>query len=304
MKFLPLLLSTFVLAASTRGATFTNSPDADTFVRSNAPSLNYGKAGALNVSGANAVNGAGVTNGVFDSFVRFNMAAMVANFNLQFGSNNWVISSVKLQTTEIGAPANTLFNRGKGAFEIRWIASDNWAEGTGTPTSPTTDGIVYNSGTALLNASTDASLGTFTNAGVNFTNFFSLARPTAFAGDIAAGGEVTLFLTAIDAKIGFTVDSRDFGTVSAWPYLIVSAVPLPGISAVNLSGTNIVLVATNGAAGGTYVVLACTNLALPTLQWTSVATNVLSASGDFTFTITNGVSASGSAQEFFRLQTQ
>ena len=58
---------------------------------------------------------------------------MVANFNSLFGSNNWVISRARLQTTEIGTPANTIFNQGKGAFEIRWIADDNWAEGTGTP---------------------------------------------------------------------------------------------------------------------------------------------------------------------------
>jgi archaellin len=304
MKYLFTILTFITFAGSARAAFFTNSPDADAFVRSNAPTLNYGKAGALNVSGINAVNGSGITNGAFDSFVRFNTAAMVANLNSLFGSNNWVISRARLQTTEIGSPANTLFNRGKGALEIRWIANDNWAEGTGTPTSPTTDGICYNNEATLLNPSTDASLGAFTNAGVNFTNFFSLALPAVFANDIAAGGEVTLFLTAIDANIGFTVDSRDFGTVSAWPYLIVSAVPQPGISEVNLSGTNVVLSATNGAAGGTYYVLGSTNAAWPLSQWTPVATTVLTANGAFTITVTNAVNSSSPPQQFFILQTQ
>jgi len=46
---------------------------------------------------------------------------MVTNFNSLFGSNNWAVSGARLRVTELGAPANTLFNRGKGMFEIRWM---------------------------------------------------------------------------------------------------------------------------------------------------------------------------------------
>jgi hypothetical protein len=302
MKLFLTLLSSVLITASTRAAIFTNSTDADAFVRSNAPTANYGGAGSLSVSGSSSTNTAfGTTNGIADTFIRFNTAAMVANFNSLFGANNWVISSAKLQVTEVATPNNAIFDQGKGAFQIRWIANDTWTEGTGTPMIPTTDGIAYNNETALLNNNTDASLGTFTNTGTSVTLLFSLALPATFVGDAQAGGEVTLFLAAIDPQIGFTFNSRSFGTISARPFLEISAMPVPGISVVNLSGTNVILSATNGIAGGTYYVFSSTNLALPLSQWTPVATNVLSESGNFTTTVTN---ANTTTQQFFILQTQ
>ena len=299
-----MLLLSILTAGSTRGAFFTNSPDADTFVRSNAPTLNYGAAGALSVSGIYATNATGVTNGAFDSFIRFNAAAMVTSFNGTFGPNNWAVSSAKIVVTESGAPAQAVFNRGKGAFEIRWIASDTWIEGTGTPSGATTDGLTYNNEPALLNSGADESLGVFTNAGANATLSFPLGLPAAFTSDLVTGGEVSFFLTATDPKTGFTFNSQSFGTVSARPFLIVSALPRPTITSISLNTTNLTLTATNGASGGTYIVLASTHLALPPPQWTPVATNVLSASGDFALTITNLVSVSGPGQTFFRLQAQ
>jgi prepilin-type N-terminal cleavage/methylation domain-containing protein len=125
--------------------------------------------------------------------------------------------------------------------------------------------------------------------------------PAAFVNDLKAGGEVGLYLTAIDPGTGFTFDSRSFATNSARPFLEISAVPQPEISAVNLSGTNIVLAATNGVAGGAYFVLSSTNVALPLNQWTPVATNVPDGNGNFTITVTN---ADTSPQQFFILQTQ
>jgi hypothetical protein len=297
---LPLFLA---IAISSRAAIFTNSVSVDAFVRSNAPTANYGGAGALSVSGSISTNVAsGATNGIADTFIRFNTAAMVSSFNSLFGANNWVISGAKLQVTEVGTPNNAIFNQGKGAFEIRWIANDSWAEGTGTPSVPTTDGIVFTNEPALL--ANAASLGTFTNTAASATLLFTLALPAAFVSDTRAGGEVGLFLTAIDSKTGFTFNSRIFGTASARPFLEISAVPRPGISGVSLSGTNVVLSATNGAAGGTYYALTSTNAALPLNQWLLVATNVLSADGNFSITATNAANTSAPWQQFFILQTQ
>jgi len=169
---------------------------------------------------------------------------------------------------------------------------------------PTATGIVYTNELVLLNSATDASLGTFTNAGVDITNSFPLALPAAFVGSMKAGGEVGVFLTAVDSGIGFTFNSRSFGTVPLRPFLEISALPRPGISSIGLSGTDVVLLATNGAAGGTYYVLAGTNVILPLNQWTPVSTNVLSANGDFTITVTNAADANAPAQQFFILQTQ
>jgi len=120
MKLFLTFFAAVIIASSSRAAFFTNSASADSFVRSNAPTLNYGGAGSLSISGPIATNGSGVANGASDSFIRFNTAAMVANFDSLFGANNWAVSSAKLRVTEMGAPPNAIFNRGIGGFEIRW----------------------------------------------------------------------------------------------------------------------------------------------------------------------------------------
>jgi hypothetical protein len=308
MKPLLTVLSFFVIASATHAAVFTNSPSVDSFVRAAAPTLNYGGAGSLSVSGSTATNGSGVTNGVFDTFMRFNTAAMVSNFNSLFGTNNWVINGASLQVTEMGAPAQTLFNRGQGAFDLRWIANDNWTEGTGMPMTPTTNGITYNNELndlpPLVNPLTDADLGTFTNAGVDGVLTFALALPTAFANDLGAGGEVGFYFTAIDPGIGFTFNSRSFMTNSARPVLKISAVPRPAIVSITFSGSDVVLAAINGVAGGTYYTLSSTNITQPLSQWLPVATNVLSANGAFTNTIPNAAAPNAPSPQFFILQTQ
>ena len=305
MKSILTFLTSIIIASSASAAFFTNSPDADSFVRSNAPTLNYGAAGALSVSGIYATNASGTTNGAFDTFMRFNSAAMVTSLNSVFGLNNWVIGGARLVLTEVGQPAQTIFNRDKGSFEIRWIANNTWTEGTGMPNTPTTDGICYNNEATLLNTSTDKSLGIFTNAGVNFTNSFQLGLPPAFVSSLTAGGEVDLFLTATDPKIGFTFNSQNFTSSPAVrPFLIISAVPMPGITSFNIATTNLVFAGTNGVAGGTYYVLGSTNMALPLSQWLPVVTNVLTASGPFTITATNAVNGNSPLQQFFILQTQ
>jgi hypothetical protein len=298
------ILSLVSIAATAGAAVFvTNSPDADAFVSAAAPTVNYGAAGALAVSGPNATNSSGTTNGAYDTFIRFNTGAMVTNFNSIFGPNNWVITSATLNVTEDAAPVrNPVFNQGTGWFEIRWIADDNWVEGTGIPMGTTTAGITYDEEPSLLNSNTDMNLGDFTNTGLNAALSFSLALPAAFVTNMQAGGEVSLFMTAISPEIGFTFNSRDFPTGSAHPFLVVSAVAQPGISAVSLSGTNLILSATNGVAGGTYYLLTSTNLAAPPSQWTSIMTNVLAGNGNFTITITNAANATAPSPQFFILQ--
>jgi|SRR5271170_7377678 len=299
MKLVSTILLFAVTADCSRAVIFTNSDDADTFVRSNSPAANYGGAGALSVSGNTATNTSSVAMGIADTFLRFNTAAMVASFNLLFGAGNWVVSSAKLQVTEVAVPNNLIFDRGVGRFNIFWIADDTWTEGTGTPMAPTTDGIAFNDETTLL--TNTVNLGVFTNTGLNFTNLFSLALPAAFTSDLSAGGEVGFYLTAIDPQTGMTFNSRSFGTTAARPFLEISAAPKPGVTSISVSGTNVVFSATNGATGGTYYILASTNVSLPLSQWTIVATNVLSANGNFSITATN---AANGSQQFFILQTQ
>jgi hypothetical protein len=305
MKLLLTILS-FVSITVTAGAALfnTNSPsDKDAFVRSNAPTLNYGGGGALSVSGTNPNISGNPTNGAFDTFISFNTAAMVTAFNTAFGANNWVITSATLNFTKNPMPGNAVFNSGTGNFLIRWIANDTWTEGTGTPMAPTTNGITYNLETNYLNTNLDTNLGTYDFTGGS-TLVCPLALPTSFVTNMQAGGEVGFFMTAVDPTVAFVVYSRQFaGSPSVLPSLVVSATEQPGISGISASGTNLVLTATNGVAGGTYYVLTSTNLATPTSQWTSIETNVLATGGDFTITVTNAASADAPSPQFFMLET-
>jgi hypothetical protein len=304
MKYLltlPLMIS---LAGPARGAVFTNLFSADAFVRSNAPASNYGGAGALSVSGTQATNALGTMNGAFDSFIRCNTAAAVSNFNSLYGVGNWVINGATLQVFETGAPANNLFNRGVGVFEIRWIANDTWTEGTGMPNGPTTNGVSYSLEPTLLNSGTDLPLGTFTNTGTDTNLSFALTLPGGFITDITSGSEVGIFMTALEPGTGFTFNSRSFMTNSQRPVLLISALPQPGIAAIQLSGTDVVLSATNGASGANYSVLTSTNIALSLNQWTTLGSSVLSSNGDFSITLTNAVDTSAPAEHYFVLQTR
>jgi len=220
-----LLLCLPCFAASTD---FTIPAVADTFVRSIEPDCNYGAAGGLSVSGSAALNGSGVQMGLLDTFIRFDSSAAVAAFDAALG-DSWTIVSVTLQLEEQGSPNNNIFNRGVGQFEVRWIARDDWDEGTGNPKLPSTDGVTWNTAPTLLGAA-DETLGIFWNSGTNGENIYTLSLAKPFADDIAAAGFVSLYLTAADDAIGFTFDAR----TNAAPELIVTAVqplspwPIPG----------------------------------------------------------------------------
>lgn len=212
--------------------TVTLSPSADAFVRSADATHNYGGAGALSVSGSAAVNGSGVQNGLYDSLMRFSLGSAVSSFDTAFGAGNWALSSVTLRLTEVAAPNNAIFNRGIGSFGISWMANDSWVEGTGSPTTPTTDGVTWNDMPSLMPVGSTVSLGTFGNAGLNTQQGFALPLSDAtFVSDLMSGGNASFHLTAANPSIGFTFESRSFGTVSARPILEITAVPEPGVTA-------------------------------------------------------------------------
>jgi hypothetical protein len=218
-------------------------PDGDTFVRAAAPASNYGGAGALSVSGSTATNSSGVQMGLADSLMRFPMSNVVATLDSAFGGHDWVVTSAQLLVTETAAPDNALFDGGVGAFEIRWIANDNWAEGTGRPMAPTDDGVAWQDLSQILNSNTDVSLGVFTNRGADGQESFTLALSNRFVTDLRAGGELSLYLTAQSPGIGFTFNSRSFGNTTAQPALVITAAanPHPCIDSIALEGTNVAI---------------------------------------------------------------
>lgn len=194
---------------------------ADTFVRENAPDGIYGARGALSVAGSAACNGSGELVGLSDTFLRFNLASTVASLDAKFGSQNWTISDLGLKVVEFTTPHNDLFGRGQGEFEIRWISADDWSETT----------LTWGAKGDYLDSDTDISVGTFTNLyqGDQYSPIqrFSLTPAHEFVTDVLAGGDVSLYLTAAESSIGFTLNSKDITGARPKPYLEIVAIPEP-----------------------------------------------------------------------------
>lgn len=236
-------------------ATVTVIPEADAFVRAADPFANYGGAGAIAVSGPMAVNATNQQNGAFDSLIRFPMSNVVALVDSTLATHDWVVLRATLKLTEMGAPPSPIFNRGIGAFEIRWLASDSWIEGTGIPIAPTTNGVAWNDLPSLLNPAIDTSLGQFTNSGTDTRLSFALFLKDPFLSDIRAGGRQNLYLTAISSQIGFTADSRSFVLSNDFPALeiVAAANPHPHIDSIQNLAIN-TLLSFNTVSNWTYVV--------------------------------------------------
>jgi hypothetical protein len=238
-RLLAVCLCLFAASSVTAQVVLTNYPVADTFVRSLDPTHNYGGAGALSVSGPIATNVIGQQEGLLDSFMRFDVSSVASNCNSIYGMGRWGISSVILVVFEQTDVNNTDFNGGVGPFEIRWIATNTWTEGTGKPNNPTTDGITYNDEPSLLNP-TIGSLGTFVNGGTDGVVQLSLGASTSFVSDISTGNLVGLFLTATtNSTVGFTFHSRNFVDPTQFPFLEITAVPISQITSLVITGSNV-----------------------------------------------------------------
>jgi len=227
--------------------TVTNTPAADAFVRSLDPTHNYGSAGALSVSGSIATNPtSGLQEGLLDSFLQFNVAADVSTFNTAFGVGQWTISGVTLALTASTAN-NADFNYGAGQFQVDWIGNNSWLEGTGTPASPATNGITYAQEPSILNSNVDESLGTFNYNGATSGQVkLTFGLPSGFLSEISTGGLASFYMTATPGSaIGFTFNSRNFTSSSAWPALDVTAIAIPEPSSVALLGLSCLALAIN-----------------------------------------------------------
>jgi hypothetical protein len=193
-------------------------PTADTFVRQNAPDENSGTKGALSVAGSASINTSGEPVGPADTFLQFNLASEVASLDAEFGSQNWAIRDICLHVVEQTTPNNPRFGQGKGRFEIRWIAANEWSETE----------LTWKTKGNFLDGETDVSVGTFANLHYGDGYFpiqrFTLSLPEALINDIRAGDDVSFYLTALDPSIGFTFNSRDITGTRPKPYLEVVAV--------------------------------------------------------------------------------
>ncbi|MFP4058094.1 MAG: PEP-CTERM sorting domain-containing protein [Candidatus Brocadiia bacterium] len=218
-------------------------PEADALVRSLDPGRNYGHAGGLSVSGSAALNRRGEQMGLLDTFLRFDAGPLVGAFDAAFGEGGWLLQGAVLRLTEQGSPNNPIFNRGVGRFEVRWIAEDAWAEGTGNPRGPTTDGVAWDDKPWLLDAFSDVTLGEYTNRGEDGELALELGLPEELRADVLAGGDVSLLFTAVDDTVGFTFNSKDIAPPRLPPRLEVTADVIPEPATAALLGLGLAAVA-------------------------------------------------------------
>jgi hypothetical protein len=140
----------------------------------------------------------------------------------------WTIDSILLELTS-ATPNNAIFNspNATGLFSVNWFANDGWTEGSGTPSSSSTSGIVWNDMAGLTSGA--QSLGTFAYD-ASGTDQYMLTPSAGLLTDLYGGNQASLWLAAADSQISALFNSRNNGVASNRPALIItaSAVPEPG----------------------------------------------------------------------------
>jgi hypothetical protein len=215
--------------------TFSTIPEADAFLFAAEPDSNYGGGGVITVAAPN------LPEGGFQSLLRFDLAGAKSSFDTTFGPGNWLLSSATLQLSA-ASPNNSIFNTSAaGQISATWLQNDNWVEGSGSPTSPGTTGVTWNSLSSLASAN-DQSLGLIDFDGsTNATATYSLNLTPGLAADVAAGGLTNILLspTSGDMTVAAAFNSRSFSTTARRPLLTVNAVAIPEPAAVMLFGVGV-----------------------------------------------------------------
>jgi hypothetical protein len=236
-------LCVIVYAPLLHAANFNPSTSADTFVFAGEPNSNYGAAGQL------AISDAGRPQGEFQSLMRFDLAPAKASFDAAFGAGQWTLQSATLRLST-GTPNNPIFNANlAGSFAISWMQNDSWVEGTGTPVTPTNDGVTFATLPSFLSAQ-DQALGSFSFPGGNTgNNTYTLNLTSGLANDALAGDALSLRLFA-DAgmTLSYGFASRSFATTTNRPVLTLTATAVPEPATAGAAATLLGLVASRRRA--------------------------------------------------------
>jgi hypothetical protein len=224
------------IGQSVHAADATVIPSADTFLFAAEPASNYGGAGQL------AVSDPARAQGEYQSLMRFDLAAAKSSFDATFGPGQWTLQSATLRLTTSN-PNNALFNPNQaGSFAVRWMQNDAWAEGTGTPTAPTSDGVTFASLPSLLSPQ-DQPLGSFSFPGGNSgANTYALSLAQGLVADVESGTPLSLRLLADPTQtVAYNFSSRSFQTAANRPLLTLTATAVPEPTAIAIISTLLAL---------------------------------------------------------------
>ena len=193
----------------------------------NLTGLNFGAAGALFIAPAAS------PKGEFQSILRFDLSGASNVFNATYGTNDWSVTGISLTLRGNNGmageqPMNLIFPPiSAGSFVIKWLSDNDWAEGTGTPITPTTDGVTYDSLPTLLSGPTAIlCTNTYTPPGDFVPVTYPLPLNTNVVAEIMNGAQASFLLYAADNQIGYLFNSTNFGRGDE-PLLNVTANYIP-----------------------------------------------------------------------------
>lgn len=188
LKYALLLAAGLPAAVSATPVTVSQKVEADTYVSSGQPTVNFGSMGAMMIAVPTAAQAR-----TEESLIRFNTAAIKTAFDADYGAGNWTITSITLSlfsnySTAGAQPGNSSFNKiAAGGFELDWLSYDSWVE----------TAITWNTLSTVLpgtGGNTSASLGTFNwAADGSASQIWSLGLDANLLSDIASGGKVSIF---------------------------------------------------------------------------------------------------------------
>jgi hypothetical protein len=197
-------------------------PLQNAFVWQTDPNNNYGAAGALENAGS------GTSNGVFNTYLQFNMSSTATAITTNLGAN-WTVTSLSLQLNGMTPGANGVFNPSNvsGTFGVEWIDNNGWTQGTGTPAVPSSSGVTWNT---QPSAPDDQTAGTFSYNGSTGIATYTLPVISSEVGNIRNGSDMTLEIYAVTSSGSYLFNSNKFTNSADWPMLTVTAnVPEPTV---------------------------------------------------------------------------
>ena len=162
-------------------------------------------------------------------------------------TGGWSINSIALQLTT-STVTNAIFNASQpGTFDVKWISSNSWVEGTGTPNTPATTGVKWTDFAGLTSGAQAEGVFNVTNVGDGVTANYTLTPSSSLLTEVFSGSQASLALTAdpTDSSMSALFNTRNFGTASRRPALIITAsavaAPEPGRGMLLMLGTLCIL---------------------------------------------------------------